>query len=426
MNISSLSRAEELLLKYVPAVKQFTGKNVTLERMYPLLNALGNPQETYKVVHIAGTSGKTSTSYYIASLLAASGAKVGLTVSPHIDSVTERIQINGAPIADDLFCKYLGECLDIIKDLAVQPSYFELLVALAYWIFAKENVEYAVIETGMGGLQDGTNMVSRPGKVCVITDIGFDHMHILGNTITEIAAQKAGIIQQNNSVFMYKQSHDVMQQVLTRADTYSADVYVKSEADLMTDAGLDLSDLPDFQKRNFLLAKVVTDYILAKDNKGPSTPTSLKNAAYTYVPGRMDIVKVGYKTIVMDGAHNGQKVEVFVKSFMHKFPSTKVAILLALKEGKEYAEVVDALLPIAEHLILTTFATSQDLPAHAMNPSKLATYIKSKSRVSFEVIANSHDAYTALIARPEPVCLLVGSFYMLGQVRLSENLQHKY
>ncbi len=198
MNIRSIQEAEAALLPYVPLVAELTGKDTTLDRIVPLMKLLGDPQDKLKIIHLAGTSGKTSTAYYMSALLQATGKKVGLTVSPHIDTIAERVQIDGLPLPETEFCRELGIFLDIVEFAEAPPSYFELLYAFALWVFERQQVDYAVVETGMGGLYDATNVASRPDKVCVITDIGFDHTHILGKTLPEIAAQKVGIVHDHN------------------------------------------------------------------------------------------------------------------------------------------------------------------------------------------------------------------------------------
>jgi dihydrofolate synthase/folylpolyglutamate synthase len=373
MHIASLQHAEELLMQYVPAVKTFTGKNITLERIKPLMQKIGNPENKLKIIHIAGTSGKTSTCYYIASLLIKNKHTVGLTVSPHIDKITERIQLNGKPITDKAFCDYLGEFLEYIVDLAVQPSYFELLMALSYWIFEKEGVEYAVIETGMGGLHDGSNVAERQDKVCVITDIGYDHMHILGTTISEITAQKAGIIHGGNVVFMHKQSHNVMDVVRRKIEEQAASLYFAEEV-FINEVGGGVGILPDFQKRNFVLALSVVAYVLYRDGYGSPSKNSINDTLHAYIPARMDTVRINQKTLIMDGAHNGQKMKSLVQSYQKQYGSLKAAVLLSLKNGKEYEEVLDILKPITEKLILTTFSSTQDLPSHAIDPRLLETH----------------------------------------------------
>jgi dihydrofolate synthase / folylpolyglutamate synthase len=281
MKIDSISSAEKILQEYIPKVSIYSGDNMTLDRMWPLLEALNNPQDKLKVIHVAGTSGKTSTSYYIAQQLIKSGKKIGLTVSPHVDKITERVQINGKPVSDKRFCKDLGIFLDLVSKSGVSPSYFELLIAFVYWVFDKEAVDYAVIETGMGGLLDGTNVAQREDKVCVITDIGFDHMHILGNTLSEIAQQKAGIIHNNNSVYAYDQNTEIDNTIRTRSQEMSAHLKTFNFTELEGLKTEVVAALPDFQKRNWLLAEEVTKSIANRDN-------------FTYVP--VHTSRIGYSS----------------------------------------------------------------------------------------------------------------------------------
>lgn len=411
-----MKEAEKALQAYVPAVKQFTGSAINLDRMQAVMQALGNPESKLRIVHVAGTSGKTSTSYYVASLLQHSGYKTGLTVSPHIDIVTERIQIQGVPLPSDVFCSYLTECIARIADLPVQPSYFELLMALAYYVFYKEGVEWAVIETGMGGLLDASNVAIRPDKLCVITDIGYDHMHILGNTLTEIAAQKAGIIHQNNSVFMYKQSHEIMTSIRARIEAKQASLYLFDDAMVSLEA-----DMPAYQQRNWQLA-----YETVCAAIGAVPPEAITASKATYIPGRMDIVEVARKTVIMDGAHNAQKMQAFVASFKKQYTNKKVTVVLAMKEGKEYKEVIDCLLPLTRVLYVTSFSTSQDLPAHALRPDIIAAYAEQRAVQNIFVEPDAERAFHAALQGSDDVVVVTGSFYLLAQLRQLVHLQHAY
>lgn len=141
--IRNLQEIEAELAKYVPLVKETAAKNITLDRMRPLMTAVGNPQKRLKIIHIAGTSGKTSTAYYISSLLTAAGKKTGLTVSPHVDSVLERVQIDTKILTEKEFASALSEFMTLVENSKLQPTYFELLVAFAYWYFEKTGVDYA-------------------------------------------------------------------------------------------------------------------------------------------------------------------------------------------------------------------------------------------------------------------------------------------
>jgi dihydrofolate synthase/folylpolyglutamate synthase len=409
MNIASNQQAEEILQTYVPEVAAYSGDGMSLKRMWPLLAAVDDPHQKLRAIHIAGTSGKTSTAYFAAAILRASNKKVGLTVSPHVDSITERVQINGSPISEELFCRYLARFLELIRNVSPRPSYFELMVVFVYWVFVQEKVEYAVIETGMGGLLDGTNVIDRPDKVCVITDIGFDHMHVLGKTIPEIAAQKAGIIHKQNDIFMYRQSDAVMSSIQSRVDQKNARLRVVTYAKQPAAQ----RQLPDFQHRNYTLAHEVCAAVAERD--GFALDESF-DPSEVVVPGRIEVREEGEKTLVMDGAHNAQKIQTFVSSFQKLFPGQKADVMLALKKGKEYPEAIDSLLPIVRTCIVTTFDTSQDMPAVSQDPGTIQKYLAAK-HIKAEVHTSFREAYDVLMSQDSTIKLVIGSFYLLGQLR---------
>jgi dihydrofolate synthase/folylpolyglutamate synthase len=415
--ICSLQEAEEFLKQYVVNARQYISDGLTLDRMWPMLEAVGNPHEKLKVIHVAGTSGKTSTAYYIAGLLHSADKKVGLTVSPHIDSLTERLQINGAPITDKLFCAELSIFLDIIENSKTiqRPSYFELLIVFILWEFARQKVDYAVLETGLGGLLDSTNVARLTDKVCVITDIGMDHMNILGNTITAIAAQKVGIVHKNNHVFLHRQPEEVMKIINQARDDKQARIHVVNTNTSINAALIENNaQLALYQQRNFQLANEAVIYIARRDKLlinqsfDPSTIT---------VPARMEVKKLADDTLlIMDGAHNHQKTKAFVQSFQEKYPHEKAVILLAVKTGKEYKDVIDALKPITSSILVTTFSMSQDTPIYCLDPDVIVGYAKS---IGIDAIAveDMQSAYGLLIATDVRIKLVTGSFYLIGQVR---------
>lgn len=415
MEIRDLEAANKLLMRYVPLAKDLLGRDITLERMWPLLTAVGNPHERLKVVHVAGTSGKTSTAYYAAALLKETGASVGMTVSPHIDSVTERIQINGEPISDKDFCDYLGAFMDLIGDM--QPTYFELLIAFAYWVFDKRGLDYAVMETGLGGLQDSTNVAQRSDKVCVITDIGFDHVEILGNTLELIAAQKAGIIHNHNEVFMYDQTDEIMRSIKARVDAKQARLNVLKEPDLNSRFEATVTGMPLFQRHNWLLARAVVEFIITRDSLSEITAASASESEHVLVPARMETHEQNGKTIVMDGAHNQQKMAAFVASLRALYPNQKAVVMLALKKGKDYQSAIDELLPVASKLILTTFNSTQDMNSVSIDPKELAKYCDRIGQKNYEAIEESKTAYQTLIKSSENLLVVTGSLYLVGQFR---------
>lgn len=416
--IRTFDDVNETLAKYIPASRNITGKDITLVRMEPLMAQLGNPERKLKIIHVAGTSGKTSTCYYLAVLLQTANKKVGLTVSPHVVSINERVQVNLEPLCEKDFCAALEEFLKLIKNVRPEPTYFELLIAFVYWYFAKIGVDYAVVETGLGGLHDSTNVATQPDKVCVITDIGFDHMHVLGNKLTDIAKQKAGIMHHGNHVFTYKKSEAINDVFKQYAKEHSAILNVLSEFEEVKGQAnnLALNSLPLFQQRNWLLANRVYDCVAKRDGLPVPVASQLNLTMAVQVPGRMDVRKFGDKTIILDGAHNEQKMQAFVASFQKLYPNTKAAILLGLKEGKEYEMVLPLLKPICSKLIVTAFATTQDLPIKSINPEFLA---KAAEKHGFEEVVTERDyikAYDLLLATESNIQIVTGSFYLIGNL----------
>jgi len=420
--IRNLKEAEAALAAYVPPTSYITRKDITLERMLPFMPLIGNPQERLRVIHVAGTSGKTSTASYIAALLTATGKKTGLAVSPHIDTITERIQINGHNISEADFCSELGIYLDLVQaaDPDPRPSYFELLHAFTLWYMVRQGVFYAVIETGVGGLHDATNITLRADKVCVITDIGFDHMDLLGQTLPAIAGQKIGIAYEHNNVFMYQQAEEVMNVIEAWTTEHHAPLHLTTQS--IEQQGQIMDAMPDYQQRNWLLAHYVYKYLSQRDHLQHLTSQALHQTQHLQVPGRMDVKKLRDKTLVMDGAHNSQKMKAFVSSFRRLYLDAKPSIMVSLKDGKDYQDIVPLLAPLTDRVITTTFRTSQDLPLISMDSEVLAQAFRSAGVAHVENIPDNQAAFQALVTAPEDVCVITGSFYLIGQIRNNEHL----
>ncbi len=420
VKIESIADVELALEPFFEVARATTGAQITVERQKRLMARLGNPEAGLRIVHVAGTSGKTSTACYIATLLQKTGAKVGLTVSPHVDSLTERVQIDGRPLSEAVFCDYFAKYLKVIETAPEKPSWFECMVGFAYWVFAREGVDYAVVETGLGGLHDGTNVAERTDKLCVLTDIGYDHMQVLGSRLGAIAHQKVGVVHEGNTVLMYEQSDEVMQVVRYW-------VSQQEDAELLTFTQDRLADvygepfeahLPDYQKRNWLLAYAAYKYLARRDELNKISTSALQETQNVVVPGRMDTARVEGKIIVMDGAHNGQKMAAFVSSFESAYPGQKVPVLLALKEGKEVSDLSPLIAKIASRVIVTTFSRTQDLPFASQQPSEIARSLKANG-VKCEIIADPDEAYQKLLELTESVGVITGSFFLIGQLRES-------
>jgi dihydrofolate synthase/folylpolyglutamate synthase len=385
------------------------------------MGLLGNPEKKLRVVHIAGTSGKTSTAYYMAALLHSAGKTVGLTVSPHVDSVTERVQLNGQPMPDQQFCAELAEFLEIVDTAPEKPSYFELLHAFATWVFAHQGVDYAVLETGMGGLHDATNVAARRDKYCIITDIGLDHTRILGNTLAEIAAQKVGIVHDHNLLLMYQQVPEVMSVITEWVDEHQAQLLVTTERAEAKLAKASKS-MPLYQQRNWLLAYRAYRELALRDSLPNLDDEMLAQTQAVQVPARMDVRRVQGKTLIMDGAHNVQKMTTFIASFRQAYPGIKPAVLLALKKDKDAAAIGPLLADFAAQVIVTTFTSSQDLPATPADPTALAEAFRQAGVPQVTAEPDSRTAYRQLLAAPGEIGVITGSFYLLSQLRNQEDL----
>jgi dihydrofolate synthase / folylpolyglutamate synthase len=407
--LKTLEEAEQALQQFVPPADAQKAK-YTLDRITAFMDSIGNPQEKIKVIHVAGTSGKTSTCYFLAALLEQAGLKVGLTVSPHITKISERVQVNGRPIADEDFAKSLDSFIELARATRLELTYFELLMAFAYWYFAKSGVDVAVIETGLGGLLDGSNVVSNPAKTCVITDIGIDHTNVLGTSLEQIAEQKSGIIKTGNQAFMFEQGRLIDEIFANRAKKVSATLNMLSER---TSSQI----LPLFQQRNFNLAEQVVQSWLELNNLPRLSSEQIKRAAETNVPGRMEVVKYQGRTFVLDGAHNAQKMQAFVSSFKAKYPNQKAVVLLGVKDGKDYGELAEELLPITERVIITNFKLSQDLPVKSVDPNAIAKAFDDRGFSNYEIIEDQSRALENLIVLNSSIGVITGSLYLVSAIR---------
>lgn len=413
MVINNFKLAREALNQFVPRDWSST-QNYSLDRMVRLMDFLGNPQNDLIIIHIAGTSGKTSTAYYCAALLRQVGKNVGLSISPHITEINERLQINLVPLNEADYGRVLNEFLDIVNKSDVKPTYFEMLIALAYWHFARCKLDYAVIEVGLGGLVDGTNVIDRADKVCVLTDIGLDHIKILGSTLSDIATQKAGIITSGNKVFTHPQDESVMRVFENRCHDQNASLVVVP----LAKSNVDISFLPGFQQRNFSLALAAVNYVIDRDNLFKLPNKQVIEAAKTHIPARMEIFKQFGKTIIIDGAHNAQKLHALIEAIKQQFPNQPVASLVSFVSSGEpgLEDSLSELKSLSEKIIITSFSGEQDTPKHSVETTKIVD-IASRVGLSPVVVEKPEDALSNLLAQPEPVLVVTGSFYLLNHIR---------
>ena len=410
VRFSHLDQAVEYLLTYSP--EKQSGETYTLERMKELMSRLGNPQNDIPAVHVAGTSGKTSTCYYIRALLQAHGVRTGLTASPHISSITERVQIDGAPLADAVFIAYLERFLDLIEPWNdLRPTYFELLTAFAFWVFKQERVDWMVVEVGLGGLLDATNVMVGEKKVCVITPIGLDHTQVLGTTVAEIARQKAGIITSESMVFLAMQHPD--------ADAVVRAVAADQRASLHTvDREIESTNgHPAFQRRNFALAHDVVEHIVreygyasAKGDTGSLIDQS--------PPGRFELYEAEGKRIILDGAHNPQKLAAFLEALYARFdgPFTWVVGFVSAPDSK-IDECVEMIADESDEYIATQFTVGQDIKGRqSIGADDLVSRL-SRNGVTVRSEQDAEAALRQALKMKQRTVVVTGSLYLVAALR---------
>lgn len=409
-HIKSFADANKALAEFI--TKGSSETPYTLDRMRALMKALGDPQEKVKTVHVAGTSGKTSTCYYIADLLQSAGLKTGLSVSPHVAEINERVQTNGIPLAESTYCHDLEDFLNILSAQDIRPSYFELLVAFAFWEFDRQKVDVAVIEVGLGGLLDGTNVIVRPDKTCVITDIGFDHTEILGKTLTEIAGQKAGIIHEGNSVFMNEQEPAAMKVVSDTCDTQLATLCIADTIDMSL-------ALAPFQERNLRLAVATVNHVLHDTSKPELGLAAIQNSGTIPIPGRMETYKISDKTIILDGSHNAQKIHALATGIDKLHPNVDAVLVVSIGNNKieQIETTLQALRNIGDVIFLTKFSLNKDISRHAIDPQHLSTLCQKAGFTHIRIDPDPLNAFEQALKTQSRLIVVTGSFFLLNHIR---------
>jgi dihydrofolate synthase / folylpolyglutamate synthase len=417
MIINNFKQAEAYLSLHIPANSQqkFPGE-LGLKRAKYFLHLLDNPQEKLKIVHVAGTSGKGSTCYLVSSLLFAHGFKVGLHQSPHLTDVRERFQINGKIISEKEFIFYLNKTIpiiDIVKNSSYgPPTYFEILVGLAYYIFYEKKVDYVVMETGMGGWHDATNVVERPDKIAVLTKIGLDHTNILGKTIKEIAFQKAMIINENGQAISIDQEQPVKKVFKEVVKEKKAKLHFVRPLSF----NFSLNLIGGYQRENAGLALKTINFLSKRDGFLINRKQIIKVFNKAHFPGRFDIKKINGKTIVFDGAHNPQKMLAFINALIKKYPDKKFNFLLAFKKGKDYQGILKTIIPWANSIVLTGFFTdNQDLINLSEKPTTIGKQLKELGFNNFMVISSNKKAWEIILHKKGPI-VVTGSLYLIGEV----------
>ena len=415
---------------YINSVPKFTSKNKP-ENTMELIRRLGHPERHMKVIHVAGTNGKGSVCAFLSSMLTEGGKRTGLFTSPHLVKINERFQINNEPVSDEIFLDAYERVMKLVeemqKDGFYHPAYFELLFAIGMVIFEKAQVEYLILETGLGGRLDATNIVEKP-VVTVITSISLDHTEILGDTIEEIAGEKAGIIKQGIPIVYDGREKRAEKVILQKAEEenakavplYEEKLSIQGSTDHSVDYLFDVSFyqghvitvpyLAPYQVRNSALALLAMEEIDPQHEIG--LETRLQAIRDTRWQGRMETVLPG---VIVDGAHNEDGVHEFVRTLRQVGSSRRIVMLFSAVVEKNYEKMVHTICDTGciQEVVVTEIHGSRIVPAE-----ELAAVFRKFTSVPVTAISSIEEAFdTAMEKKGDGLLFCVGSLYLVGEVK---------
>ena len=411
-----------------------------------MLEQLGNPQSGIPFVHVAGTNGKGSTTAFLCKILEQTGKKVGMFTSPHLITFEERIRINGTYISKEDVTR-LGNQL-LATEFHVSPTMFDYCLAMAVLYFKEQNCDVMVMETGIGGRYDSTNALGEP-EVAVITKIGFDHMAVLGDTIEEIASEKAGIIKANGRVVTSPQESavkTVLHDYFTKVNTVQ--YYEISQSDMDFVKSIPMKMTGSYQFENAATAVAAAKMLFEKWNKEQTFITSAREQeAYlregiskAFWKGRMEIVNDN-PFFMIDGAHNGHGVHALAASLKALYPGEKFHFIMGVMADKDYEEMIEELLPIAIDFITVTPESNRALQSkdlaecitrkgikarYAENmEAVIRPFLPAKNRVNdgTTIIKTSDKDVHVYLTCAKDKTIAFGSLYFIGAIEamLEEN-----
>ena len=402
------------VIKRIYSLPKLHPKN-DLSYIRRILKQLNNPQDSVRAIHVTGTNGKGSTSYYLSNLLQKAGQKTGLFVSPYIYEFNERIQLNGKNISNNDLIKIANEIETAIEILKKDDPNFSLVtfeyeVALAFQFFAQENCDYAVIEVGIGGEHDKTNVIIP--EVSVITTIGLDHEKIIGPTLKDIAEEKSGVIKSNKPVVLGNVPQNVLEVLLNKAQSENSKSFLLGR-DFQIKIMPDVIEYQDSKNLyNFALRPLVEAYdigvavqaiqLLQLDLDRKKIEEAINE---TRIPGRYDVIQTSPE-IIVDGAHNLQAMENLL-NLVRKKKKGQIYVLLGMMKDKDLGPVTKLFKD--EKVTLTRI----DYPRAA----RLEDFPK-EAQKEFEYKENFEEAYTSLKNKlqADDMLLVTGSFYLVGAV----------
>jgi len=435
MNYDASVRYLLTLGRELAAPTQAAAAKFDLENIAVLAERLGRPDRAYPTAHIAGTNGKGSTSAFLESILRHAGFRTGLYTSPHLERINERMRVNGQEIGDESFARVFTRLQELVEELLARrklrahPTYFECITAMAFECFARERVAFGVVEVGLGGRLDATNIVSP--AVTVITRIDFDHENFLGHSLREIAGEKAGILKPGVPAVVAAQRPQAREVILARANEVGCPVVETSQAfearreplangffralvrDISSGDVLEIApSLPGrFQLENALNALAAARELTRRGFRISSSDIA-EGIATTVWPGRLEKLQSN-PDIYLDGAHNPGAAREVAQFLGQNFAGRKIWLIYGALRDKAVDEVAGQLFPYAAEVIFTEPRTSR-----AVSAARLAE-IASHHAAGFTVISSAEQALDQALAEAAPgdAIFVTGSLYLVGQLR---------
>ncbi len=341
--------------------QRYAPETLSLDRMNDLLDRLGRPERTFRTIHIAGTKGKGSTAAMIEACLRAAGYRTGLYTSPHLHTFRERIRVNGAYISREEFTQLVDDVEPHLK--AVEGvTWFEVVTTLAFMFFARSQIDAAVLEVGLGGRFDATNVVTP--IVSVITSLSMDHMNLLGSTIEQIAFEKAGIIKPHIPVVSAPQVPEALDVIRRVARARGAKLIVSHPEEV---ASFPVVRLPLLGAHQWVNARVAVNALRVANERGLTISHEAVRQGLETVkwPGRLEVLSRD-PLVVVDGAHNGDSAQKLSAALREVFHLDRWTLIVGISADKDIPAILDGLLPIAQHVIVTQASNSRAASVEAL------------------------------------------------------------
>ncbi len=401
----------------------FFGSKPGLERIRALLEQLGNPHLGMKFIHIAGTNGKGSCAAMTASVLKAAGYRTGLYTSPYLYRFNERMQINGKEIEDDVLADLITRLKSLSENMEDHPTVFEIMTAAAFLWYKEEKCDVVVLEVGLGGRFDATNIIESP-EVAVIMNIGLDHTAVLGDTVEQIAFEKAGILKTGTEAVLFQQTASVTNVIQDRCDELGIKLHIPNFSDIHSEFdslygqsftyhgdSYAIPLLGSHQLKNAATVLEVTNIL--KNHGWKLEQSDIEHGLYAvHWPGRFELLSEE-PLFVVDGGHNPQCAVTVRDNLLHYFPDKHCIVLLGILRDKDYAGLTEILNEAADEYICITPDSPRALPAE-----ELASFLNRFNK-PVAICSSIRDGVSLSLDRSnsDSVVCAVGSLYSVGEIR---------